>query len=162
MVAFFDGVLVRAATIDEFLSEAFEPLPGQKGDADRAAQRLAAWCRSSASGDWPLFGRRLERDGWPMAAVLARFATVRRRPSAPPPAWLDDATWIDAALRVGAGAAATAPSTPPCAFEQLLAPVADAADAKLQAGLDAGAAANLTGAARASLRRLLLDQLSGL
>jgi len=27
-----------------------------------AARRLAAWCRSCASGDWSLFGRRLARD----------------------------------------------------------------------------------------------------
>ena len=60
---FYERLMVRAATIDELLSDDFEPLPGQKGDADLAARRLAAWCRSCASGDWSLFGRRLDRDG---------------------------------------------------------------------------------------------------
>ena len=63
MDAFYERLIVRAATIDELLSDDFEPLPGQKGDADLAARRLAAWCRSSASGDWSLFERRLDRDG---------------------------------------------------------------------------------------------------
>ena len=63
MDAFYERLIVRAATIDELLSDDFEPLPGQKGDADLAARRLAAWCRSCASGDWSLFGRRLDRDG---------------------------------------------------------------------------------------------------
>jgi hypothetical protein len=41
MDAFYERVIVRAATIDELLSADFEPLPGQKGDADLAARRLA-------------------------------------------------------------------------------------------------------------------------
>jgi len=52
MDAFYERLIVRAATIDELLSDDFDPLPGQKGDADLAARRLAAWCRSSASGGW--------------------------------------------------------------------------------------------------------------
>ena len=55
----FERVLSRAATIDDLLSDAYEPLPGQKADADIAARRLAAWCRASASGDWSLFAERL-------------------------------------------------------------------------------------------------------
>ena len=64
MDAFHDRLIVRAATIDELLSDDFEALPGQKGDADVAAHRLAAWCQSAASGDWSLFSQRLRRDGW--------------------------------------------------------------------------------------------------
>jgi len=45
MDAFYERLIVRAATIDELLSADFEPLPGQKGDTDVAARRLAAWCR---------------------------------------------------------------------------------------------------------------------
>ena len=81
MDAFYERLIVRAATIDELLSDDFEALPGQKGDADLAARRLAAWCQSCASGDWSLFGRRLDRDGWSIDQVLARFATVRRKAS---------------------------------------------------------------------------------
>ena len=61
--AFYERLTVRAATSHELLFDDFEPLPVQKEDADRAARRLATWCRSCASGDWSLFGRRLERDG---------------------------------------------------------------------------------------------------
>src|ERR1700719_3669761 len=94
MDAFHERLLVRAATIDELLSDDFETLPGQKGDADVAARRLAAWCRSCSSGDWSLFNRRLERDGLSIGQVLARFATVRRSASAPTPAWIGDRIWI--------------------------------------------------------------------
>ena len=44
MDAFHERLIVRAATIDELLSNDFEALPGQKADADVAAHRLAAWC----------------------------------------------------------------------------------------------------------------------
>ena len=73
MDAFYERLIVRAATIDELLSDDFEALPGQKGDADLAARRLATWCQSSASGDWSLFGQRLQRDGWAIDEVLKRF-----------------------------------------------------------------------------------------
>src|SRR5215207_1994114 len=98
MDAFYDRLIARAVTIDELLSDDFAILPGQKGDADVAAKRLAAWCRSCASGDWLLFGRRLGRDKLALDQVLARFATVRRSVSAPVPAWIEDAIWIETAL----------------------------------------------------------------
>ena len=91
MDAFFERLIVQAATIDELLSDDFESLTGQKGDADLAARRLAAWCQSSASGDWSLFTRRLDRDRLSIGEVLAKFATVRRRASASAPA-LDPTT----------------------------------------------------------------------
>lgn len=90
--------MVRAATVDELLSDAFQALPGQKTDSDLAARRLAAWCRACASGDWRQFARRLDRDGWDFAAVLERFASVRPSPEAPVPTWVNDAMWITAAL----------------------------------------------------------------
>src|SRR5476651_1107430 len=102
MDAFHKRLIVRAATIDELLSDDFEPLPGQKGDADIAARRLAAWCRSCASGDWSLFGRRLDRDGLAFAPVLARLAAVRRA-SAALSSWLEDAVWVEAALQDTSG-----------------------------------------------------------
>jgi glucose-6-phosphate dehydrogenase assembly protein OpcA len=58
MDAFLDRLILRAATIDELLSDEYETLPGQKADTDLATRRLAAWCRSCASGDWALFNRR--------------------------------------------------------------------------------------------------------
>src|SRR6202043_1061930 len=125
MDAFYERLAVRAATLDEVLSDDFEPLPGQKGDADLAARRLAAWCRSCASGDWSLLNRRLDRDRLSFDQVLAKFATVRRSVSASAPAWIGDAIWIEAALQSPIkhvdAAAASSPAAP-CAFEHLFAP----------------------------------------
>ena len=165
MDAFYERLIVAAATIDELLSEDFEPLPGQKIDTDRAARRLAAWCRACASGDWRQFARRLHRDGWDFPTVLERLASVRRTPSAPTPAWIQDAVWIQAAL------ASTCPPPPPAgaaepteavAFNHLLLPLAHAADARVWSCIDAHTASLCTDAARAGLRHGLLTQLSQL
>jgi type 2 lantibiotic biosynthesis protein LanM len=162
MEAFYDRLMVRAATIDELLTDAFEPLPGQKGDADVAAGRLAAWCRSAAGGDWALFERRLARDGLSIGHVLARFATVRRKACAPVPAWIEDAIWIEAALTGSTDDIATLDQPGAYAFEHLFAPVIEQADARLWDGIDAALKANLTDSARADLRHLLLKQLCDL
>ena len=162
MDAFYERLLVRAATIDELLSDDFEPLPGQKGDVDLAARRLAAWSRASASGDWLLFGRRLERDGWAMAPVLARLSSVRPKLSVPP-AWIADAVWVEAALQSPAAAGGRkVEEAEPFAFEHLFMALADAAEARLRDGLDASAGDNLTPGAQAALRRALLKELSAL
>ena len=165
MDVFYERLIVRAATIDELLSDDFEPLPGQKGDADLAARRLAAWCRSCASGDWSLFGRRLERDGLAIGQALSRFATVRRKASASPPAWIDDAIWIEAALQSptkNAKPIAALDQTEPCAFEHLFTPVVEQAEALLWSDIDARVFDNLNESARACLRLSLLKELSSL
>jgi len=161
MDAFNERLVVRAATIDEVLSDDFEPLPGQKGDADLAARRLAAWCRSCASGDWALFGKRLQRDGLAFDQVLTRFATVRRKASSPPPAWADDATWIERALQSPSKRSAAAlDQSQPCAFEHLFLPVVEEAEAQLWSDIDVSD--SLIESARACLRLTLLNELSGL
>jgi type 2 lantibiotic biosynthesis protein LanM len=163
MDAFHKRLIVRAATIDELLSDDFEPLPGQKADADLAARRLAAWCQSSASGDWSLFGQRLQRDGWAIDGVLKSFATVRRKPSAPPPAWVDDAIWIEAALQNPEGTPGqSADGCEPYAFEQLFKPLVTQAAELLWSGLDGRSIANLADSARAGLRQSLLRELCNL
>ena len=162
MDAFYERLAVRAATLDEVLSDDFAPLPGQKGDADLAARRLAAWCRASASGDWSLFGRRLDRDGLAFAPVLARLAAVRRTSDALP-SWLEDAIWVEAALQDTSGnAAPVSDKTDPCAFEELFTSLVEQADTRLWSGLDARVGDNLNEAARASLRLALLRELSNL
>jgi type 2 lantibiotic biosynthesis protein LanM len=164
MDAFYERLMIRAATIDEILSEDFEILPGRKGDTDLAARRLAAWCRSSASGDWSLFNRRLERDRLSLGEVLPRLATVRRSAEALPPQWADDAIWIEAALRSstkGAAAVVAFIQAEPIAFEHLLAPVVEQAEARLCGDLDRDLD-NLNESARATLRRSLLGELSSL
>jgi len=97
--------------------------------------------------------------------VLQRFASVRRTPRAPAPAWIDDAVWIDAALRSSCSEAAPPPAADPmepCAFEHLLTPVVDEADARLWSSVAAQTAGIFTDVAHASLRHSLLQQLSEL
>jgi type 2 lantibiotic biosynthesis protein LanM len=166
MEEFFERFALRAATIDELLNrDAFDVATGQKTDADLAARRLAAWCRSCASGDWALFSKRLAKDGLTFDHVLPRLSTVRSNPAAPLPAWITDAQWIEAALKKpsndqtilwlhSAGA--------PLAFEHLLAPVVEAARQRLWAGLPQGAAYNLTETAVAGLCHSLAQRLSEL
>ena len=162
-LAFFERLAARAATIDECLSGTFEPLIGQKQDTDTAAQRLAAWCRSCASGDWSLFSRRLARDGLTFEEVLSRFATARYSPTAAPPAWISDARWIEAALRsADAGVICPVNDAGPYAFEQLLWPAVQHADALLGTAVDPHALTNLTKSARDCLVLMLLKELSSL
>ncbi len=162
MHSFYERLIVRAATIDELLSDAFETLPGQKAHADLAAQRLAAWCRSCASGDWTLFDQRLARDKITLAKALARFATVRRVASAPTPGWVEDAVWIETVL---ADAAVSHPSTsePGAApFEHLFISLVAEAAVRLWKSIDASSAANFAASASACLQRQLLKELCDL
>ncbi len=159
-----ERLISRAATIDELLSDQFEQLPGQKGDSDVAARRLAAWCRSSASGDWMLLARRLRRDGLSMDRVLARFSTVRRNPSRPAPPWIEDAAWIAAGLLDDADGVANplvfgSDRSP---FEELLEPVVRQADARLWQRPDAAVGTDLSPGVRLGLRRSLSIELSRL
>jgi type 2 lantibiotic biosynthesis protein LanM len=162
-LGFFEHLAARAATIDECLSVNFDVLLGQKRDTDTAAQRLAAWCRSCASGDWSLFSRRLARDRLTFDQVLPRFATARYSTTATPPAWIGDARWIEAALRSGdTGMTYAATDAEPHAFQHLLWPLVQQADALLEAAADPRALANLTKSARNGLVQMLFKELSGL
>lgn len=163
MDEFFERLPLRAATIDERLTDAFEVLPGQKADADLAARRLAAWCRSCASGDWTLFSRRLAKDGLNFDQVLPRLSTVRWNPVTPLPSWVSDAEWIDAALKRVANDQTIDwlhRAGDPQAFEHLLVPVVESARELLWSGLPAGAAGNFTETAVAGLCHSLVQRLS--
>src|SRR5262245_11358047 len=165
MDAFYERLIVRAATIDELLSDNFESLPGQKGDAELAARRLAAWCQSSASGDWSLFGQRLRRDGWTIDEILKRFATIRRKTSAPAPDWVTDAIWIEAVLQgppKDAHHVSASGEVGTCAFEDLFIPLVKQAADFLWSGLGQRVSDNLTESAHACLRYSLLKELCDL
>ena len=165
MDAFHQSLMLRAATIDELLSDAFELVPGQKRDAELSARRLAAWCQSCASGDWSLFARRLERDGLSFHRVLSTFATVRRKASASPPPWLVDSVWIECALQSPAKVekqCGMLNESEPSAFEHLFAPVAQKAEELLWSDIEPRAIDNLNGAARNSLRHSLIAELANL
>ncbi len=158
MDAFCQRMVVGAATIDEVLSGAFEAAPGQKADMDLAARRLTDWCRAAAGGDRSLFHRRLARDGLAATQVLARFAEPHRLASAPaPPAWADDAVWIERALQgPHAGPEAAADLAEPYAFERLFLALVAAAEIRLWADISLRAKDNLSLSARAGLGRALL------
>lgn len=163
MDLFHERLILRAATIDELLSDAFEPLQGLKGHTDLAARRLAAWCRSCASGDWSLMSRRLDRDGLTLETVLTRFATVRRRPTASPPAWIEDAIWIEAALQQDKQSDPTIPlHSQPFAFEHLFEPLIEQAEKRLWSPVDARIIEHLQAGTRVWLRLALLKELSSL
>jgi type 2 lantibiotic biosynthesis protein LanM len=160
----FQELVCRAATIDELLSRAFLPLPSEKKDADKAARRLAAWCRSSTSGDWSLFSRRIARDGLTFEQVLRRFATVRRNPEEPLPDWLADAKWLsEEVCRLPSKASIGHISVGgPQPFEDLLFGVVDSAEKVLQSGLSATALSLVAESAFAMLCHSLLTQLADL
>jgi len=161
MDAFYERLAVRAATIDEILSGDFKPATNETTTTGVIERRLAGWCRSAASGDWSLFERRLNRDGLTLDEVRKRFAGVRRKAPAPAPAWVDDAIWIEQALR-GSDAPKAAAGAESLAFDALFHGVVEQADARLWHGIDARARDNITETARASLRLSLLKELSTL
>ncbi len=159
----FERIIKRATTIDELLAERSEPQPGQPGDAGLAEQRLAAWCRSSANGDQDLFRRRLGRDGLSYEDLRTEFATVRRGIPLPTPAWMDDAVWIDSALRTHSAEKIPAlPGAEPRPFERLLRSVVDQAETLLWDAAGAQRRDRFTETGRLCLRLMLLDQLSDL
>ncbi len=161
---FCDRLRLRAATIDELLSDAFAASPAVEAAADLTVRRLAAWCRSSAAGDEALFARRLARDGLTIDRLRQRFAAARAKPAAPPPAWIADAAWVEAALQGGIELAkpTTPPQGEPVAFEGLFLPLVAQAELRLWSGLDETALGNLAEAARACLSYGLLRDLSAL
>jgi type 2 lantibiotic biosynthesis protein LanM len=161
MDPFYDRLIIRAATVDELLSDEFEVSPGKNGDTGLAQRRFTAWCRSAAGGDAALFARRLARDGMDSAAVLARLTAVRRKTTAPRPLWAEDAAWILPTLE---GTAVSLPEprvgdAEPLAFEQLLTGVVENAETLLRAKLGDKAAASLQASAYRCLRHALLAEL---
>lgn len=140
----------RAATFDELLGDDFETAAAAAGDAQRAEDRLAAWCASSTDGDWRLFARRLARDGWTVDGVRARLTAARRRDSRTA-RHADDVAWIRRAL----GRRGDCPASP-FPFAHIFLALVDEADRRLPDAPD------LALSARGDLRNLLLADLTGL
>jgi type 2 lantibiotic biosynthesis protein LanM len=149
MDAFYQRLSVRAATIDEVLSDALAGSPDHALDAELASRRLAAWRQSCAAGDPSLFVRRLARDGLSAAAVESRFAGACRRASYPP--WIQDAIWIEAALQ----ATVEPQGMPAHPFADLFAGLVERADRLVWSDLDTRASGNFDDAARACLQHVL-------
>ncbi|MFI5506542.1 type 2 lanthipeptide synthetase LanM family protein [Mycobacterium sp. NPDC051804] len=157
----FERELSRAATLDDLLSDAHEPLPGQAADADTSDLRLAAWCHAAASGDWSLFTDRLSRDGWSIEGVRTRLGDVRRNPRVPAPAWVTDAEWVGVALQRGGDGDVLQGNTK-VAFAPLLAPLVAEAQKRLWSTADPNALTLLTDGAATDLAATLMNQLSDL
>lgn len=155
----------QAATIDELLSDAFYSPPGAVKDTQKAADRLAAWCRASAAGNWDLFARRLARDDLTIQFVLSRFSAVHRNVAKPVPRWVVDSAWILDALKLEPGIGAVAKLSnylAPVAFEPLWIEAVHAAEKQLQSYLPPDAQSFHWRATVTHLERALLSQLSQL
>ena len=147
-----------APTFDELLSDEFETLPGHTGDADWAANRLAAWCKSATGGDWALFRRRLRRDGHSVDHVLGRFGSACRTVAAPDR--LADEAWIRAVFNaVGDRSEADVGDRP---FGHLFLPLICTAEERLWASLDESVADTLTPPAQNCLGHKLLGDVCAL
>ena len=145
----------RFATFDELLgSPAGVPAARADYDRDRATDRLNAWCRVSAGGDWSLFNLRLGRDGWSPDAVRSRLAVANT--VLPPPSWWPDACWIQEVIVQGRDS--RSPSDP-YPFSDLFHALVDEVELRAWAGLDGR---HLTEEARNCLRTFLLDDLTRL
>ena len=162
MDSFYECLVLRAATIDELLSDGVEALRGQRGDAYSAARRLASWCEASSNGDWSLFAQRLERDQLSIDKVLERFGTVRRKSHLRLPAWTADAIWIEKAIQnsrpseYGGGNLRATGQHP---FEHLFIPCVEAANGLLWSGIDVAISRSIGETARAAMYNSLLEQL---
>jgi type 2 lantibiotic biosynthesis protein LanM len=158
--AFYQRLGLRAATIDELLSDGFEVSPEPAtavADADLAVQRLAAWRRAGAAGDAALFARRLMRDGHSAAEIENRLAGAHRRLSTPSPQWLEDAVWVEQALQQSRHSKPE--GAPVYPFEDLFTTVIERAEVLVWSGVDASTGSEFDETARGSLRHMLLATL---
>ena len=160
MEAFYQRLSLRAATIDELLSDAFEVSPESAADSTLAAQRMAAWRRACAAGDPSLFARRLMRDGLAPTEIENRLIRSQRRSTAQCPQWIEDAIWIEQALKKAGRAGPEVTLGYP--FEDLYMALLEKAEALAWSGVDARTPNHFDEQARASLRHLLLAVLSEL
>jgi type 2 lantibiotic biosynthesis protein LanM len=120
---------IRCLTLDERLSEAYEPLGTQ---STQASSFLDLWIRIALGGREDLFPLRLQRDGLDEASVLSRLGPVTRRHGFPQPEWLADAEAIlvDASDLNDGGEDRTSTETP---FGPVLAPLVRGAEKALLA-----------------------------
>ena len=157
-------ILTNAATTGELLGPDYEPQIGQKDTTDRAALRLAAWCRSASSGDWGLFFKRISRDKLSINQVLSRFADVRHSPASPQPTWFVDAQWTYQALTgdFGNGELFLVDGAEPRPFEKLFYALVARAEINVIDKTEPRALALFNDSARLDLRIGLLKLLTDL
>lgn len=130
-------------TIDELLSDDYEPLPAEARNEALAQARLERWRSISADGAAEEFGKRLRRQGLNQSDLLARLGGVRRRPGVPEPSWVADTSRILALLRTRTEGRTNGD----IAFGPLLSPVLDAAAGALRPKLPSRLAGRLSSGA---------------
>jgi type 2 lantibiotic biosynthesis protein LanM len=146
-----DELAVRGATIDELLSDRY--VTARTGiDTGRSHDRMRAWAVACAADDQAGFVRRLARDGWSLDEGTARLADARPTSR---PEWVEDASWVEAALTKTSAVRRGERSGLP--FEEAFRALVDEADRRLESAT--AAADRLAAGTRVSLRRNLLRDL---
>jgi type 2 lantibiotic biosynthesis protein LanM len=152
-----EKLALRAATLDERLSDDYVACLQSPEDSVLAAKRLAAWCHAASSGDRRLFSKRLSRDGFSLNQASQKLGGLRRAEGNRFTLWVEDATWITSALaKVSAppvGRIVETQGSQP--FRDLFFTVIDEAQARRDAELPSGACDRF----HADVHRLLADDL---
>ncbi|WP_420223752.1 type 2 lanthipeptide synthetase LanM family protein [Pigmentiphaga litoralis] len=129
-----------ALTIDEVLSDDYEPLPAQAGDHALARKRLDRWITLCADNDPSVFEQRLARLNWARQTLLARLAGVRRRDHVKEPFWVSKTRHVlDVLLQGGIN-----PAQQQLAFSPLLSPLVEDAVRVLRRSLPIDVSAIMT------------------
>ncbi len=143
-------------TLDETLSDNYEPLPISERNSELASKRLARWIEISADGDPEVFSRRLELTSLSRQQILDRFGGVRRKPNRNPPSWYDDARLVIKLLCEETVHECRWQDTP---FGPLLAPILDHYSKSLWAQVDT---CSISAEARRTIEQHLAVQISAL
>ena len=159
------SLLLKACTFDEVLSSQFNSLAGEKSQADLASERLASWCKSSASGDWGLFAKRLEKDQIEFKDVLERFSNVKlniKDEGLLP--WMHDAKWVFDLLTQGTKELINVDLNPKklVAFQEIFSSLLQGANVELKKVVSPKALECFTSDAMSDFKFALLHQLSDL
>lgn len=88
--SFVEQLEISCLSLDEVLSNSYEPLPENERNPLLATERFDRWVEIAAGGDSAQFARRLEVTSLSFEDVLARFGGVRRAPDESPPDWIGD------------------------------------------------------------------------
>ena len=76
--SFVEQLEISCLSLDEVLSNSYEPLPENERNPLLATERFDRWVEIAAGGDSAQFARRLEVTSLSFEDVLARFGGVRR------------------------------------------------------------------------------------
>jgi len=154
---FVQTVAAEAATIWERL--AAHPTSGPT-DAGLGERRSAAWRHACAAGDAELYSRRLARDGFTEAQVVA--ALGRPAPQPADTGWARTATWVESALRSGSSRIPAAQQGAPVPFQELFWGLVVEAERRLTVEVGPSAASLLSSAARNDLQLELVRSVAEL